>query len=216
MFTQRLTAHRVSIADLIKGRYVAREGASDYLLTQSGLKVSRVNLLGLVMQKFISDDRRYGFLVIDDSSETIRIRCFEPEIELIKKFEVGDLICVIGRVRKFEEEIYIFPEIVRKVEDPNWWIVRKLEIARLRTLGKRLAELRKEKGLEVAEEMVEEEPKQRVLQLIRELDKGEGVELDLIDQKLGIGRGACQGLLAELLAGGEIYEPKPGRYRVAE
>jgi len=38
---------------------------------------------------------------------------------------VGDLVLVVGRVRKYEDEIYISPEIVKKV-NPNWELVHKL------------------------------------------------------------------------------------------
>ncbi len=128
MERKRLTAIKTEIKPLVEGNYVKGEGfESNYVLTPSGLKVSRARLMGTVMTKFVNDDKTYGFIVIDDETETIRAKIFKS-MSIIESIEQGDLVDVTGKVREYEGELYVMPEIIKKVDNPNFLILRKADL----------------------------------------------------------------------------------------
>lgn len=128
MERKRLTAVKTNLKQLVEGKYVKGEGfESNYVLTPSGLKVSRARIMGTVMTKFVNDEGTYGFVVLDDETETIRAKVFKS-LKLIEKIGPGDLVDVIGKVREYDDELYVMPEIIRKVEDPNFFLLRKAEL----------------------------------------------------------------------------------------
>lgn len=212
MFTSRHTARKVFISDVINGKFESNESGS-FLITNSGMKVFRIRLIGTIMQKFISDDENYAFIVIDDGTETIRVRAFD-NIDLFKELEVGDIVDVFGRPRVYNEEIYVMPEIIRKIEDPNFEIMRKLEILSAPKIEEEKVEEEVEE--EIVEEVVDEEPKRKVFEIIKKLDKGEGVELKKIIEESKLDRPTVINALRELMNDGDIFEPRTERFKVLE
>jgi len=201
----------MEIKDLVNGDYT-----NDGFLKYGELNVARVRVMGTVVAKFVSEDRNYGFLVLDDSTETIRIRGFDDNLGLVKKAEVGDLIDVIGRLRIYNDEIYIIPEIITKINDPNWWILRKLEIMKQKKILGETGETKEEK---VEEKLPEgqtmlESPKEKILRLLKQLDKGEGVELETLIKESYLNRDVVENILNDLLNDGEIFEPRPGKLKL--
>lgn len=125
----RSTAHKVKIEDLIHGEYNhTPEGEPNNLVTPWNQELLRVNIIGTVIDKFVRDDGEYGTLTLDDGSETIRAKAWGDDVDEMDEYEVGDLVNVIGKVREYEEEIHVVPEIIRELEDPNWEMLRELEI----------------------------------------------------------------------------------------
>lgn len=120
---ERWNAYKISLKDITRGKY-----DEDGYLSLNEKKVRRVNVIGDVVNKFISEDEDYGFLVLDDGTETLRVKSFEETLPSIENVGEGDLCKVIGRIRKYEEEVYIVPEIVRKIENINKMVLRKLEL----------------------------------------------------------------------------------------
>jgi RPA family protein len=172
-------------------------------------RVSRARVMGTVVSKFVSDDRKYGALTIDDGSGAIHCRAFRESVELLLRVKVGDLVDVIGRVKEYDGERYLNLETLWVVGNPNWEIVRRLELLKRRAPARRV-EVEK-----VAEEPEgrEEDPKLFVLNLIESMDEGEGVKyLDLLRES-GLDEERLEDLLNELMREGEIYEPKIGRFR---
>ncbi|MFP4045557.1 MAG: OB-fold nucleic acid binding domain-containing protein [Candidatus Aenigmatarchaeota archaeon] len=127
---KRLTAKKALIEDLISGDYYTQEGfKSNYLITNRGEKISRASVVGTVMNKFINDDESYGFIVLDDETETIRAKFFQ-DLSKMEDVEEGQLVEVIGKVREYEGEIYLnTPELIRQLEDPNFLTLRLVELA---------------------------------------------------------------------------------------
>ncbi|MCD6221588.1 hypothetical protein J7K25_05475, partial [bacterium] len=94
-----------------------------------------------VIDKFVSEDGNYATLTLDDTTDTISCKIFMNsnfsdnisrqnliDLETLENIEKGDLIDVIGKIREYNEERYIQPEIIVKIEDPNFEVLRKLEI----------------------------------------------------------------------------------------
>ncbi|UCG95432.1 MAG: hypothetical protein JSV92_00045 [archaeon] len=170
MEQKRLTAIKTSIKPIIEGKYVKGEGfESNYVLTPTGLKISRARILGTVMTKFVNDDRTYGFVVIDDQTETIRAKIFK-NLKLIENINQGDLVDAIGKVREYDGELYVMPEVIRKIDNPNFIILRKAEL------------LEQSKTLENVREKIQGFKKQTSdLEEIKKLAQAEGIEPEITE-----------------------------------
>ena len=94
----RQIAQKVWINELTTGNYNVSESLEpNYILTQTNKKVSRVNIIAIVISKYINDNETYASLTIDDSSSKITIKTFKDDIHLIKNIEVGDILLIIGK-----------------------------------------------------------------------------------------------------------------------
>ena len=171
-------------------------------------KIARVNIVGTIVSKFISQDGKFGSLTIDDGTDTIRIRVFE-DLSMIENFEVGDIVRVIGRIRKYEDEIYIIPEIIRKV-DEKFEIMQKLEAIKQRSI------ITKPKEEIVFEEVITETPKEDILNKIKQMDKGEGVKIEELAKALNVDEEILSETLNEMINDGDIYTPKAGWVKILE
>lgn len=127
---KRLTAKKALIEDLKSGDYFTQEGfKSNYIITKRGEKISRANVIGTVMNTFVNDDESYGFIVLDDETETIRAKFFQ-DLSRMDEVEEGQLVKVVGKVREYEGEIYLnTPELIQELEDPNFLTLRLAEMA---------------------------------------------------------------------------------------
>lgn len=166
---KRLTAKKASASEVTRGKFFKKPGfESNYVLTNLGRKLSRVRVLGLVVDRFVENESTYSAITIDDTSDTIRCKFFGGT-KIFDGIADGDLVDVVGKVREYNGEIYIAPEIVTKITDPNFETLRMLEIAsmvkkqkekimKIRELKKKTADLKElkilAKGL-VSEEDVE-------------------------------------------------------------
>lgn len=230
---KRLSAKKVRILDLVSGNFFPGDREKmkpSFLITPFGEKVSRVNVLATVVEKFMSESENYGALILDDGTETIRAKFFREKVNLIKNISLGDLVIVIGKIKEYFGEIYINGEIVRKV-DINYENYRKLEI--LENLIKRVKiikdirsfseiasekELKKyakekyglsEESLKVIVERRKIDYKPKILKIIESLDEGEGVEVAKLLETIKLPQSIIERAISELLEEGHIYEPKP-------
>jgi len=238
----RLTARKVRIKDLIEGKYIPseKEGMKPaYLITPFGEKVSRVNLLGNITEKFESEDGNYTSITLEDGTGSIRVKGFGEKAEELRNFEVGDLVIVIGKIREYLGEIYVNLEIVRKIDDPNYENLRRLEILKKLSKRKKIIEeikqlsrqmlkeelknfVRKKYGMEeevietILENLsveVEEDYKEKILKLIENLDERDGVDACKIIEICKLPENLIEKAIDELLENGEIFEPLPGKFK---
>ncbi len=137
----RLVAFKVPIGDLINGRYVEVEGKwePNYLVTPMGQKVSRVRVMGRILAKFTNEEGSYGSMTVDDTTGAIRLKAFRTELRLFKDPQLGDLVDCVCKIRKYLDEVYLTPETVVILDNPNWELLRRLELAHER---KKLHELK--------------------------------------------------------------------------
>lgn len=206
---KRQVAYKVGVKSLLEGSYIRNEGEwePNYVLA-GDKKISRANILGVLVLKS-GDDERFQTIVIDDGSEKISIRSFE-ETSKLNEFNIGDIVRVIGRIREFGSERYIVPEILKKIEDADWIKVRRAELG---------LEERNKKETEAKEEVVQtdeavELPSEKIFKLIREMDSGNGADAEEVVSKSD-GRDT-EKIIAHMLEEGEIFEVKPGKLKVLE
>lgn len=210
---RRQVAYKVRIADILDNRYVKEEGWLPNYVAVGKKKVSRANLLGVIVSKDMQEEDVVSQnFTLDDGTGRIALRFFEAAADL----DVGDMVTVIGRPREFGAERYVVPEVIKKVKDPRWVEFRKLEIASEKGLAPEQEHLQAPEALSVeTEEFVDDSsPLSDIIRIIKELDGGAGVDFDEISAKSG--KQNAEGIVNKLLEQGDIFEVKPGRYKVLE
>ena len=207
---KRQTACKIRIKDILNSRYIKNEGFNPNYLEINSQEVSRVNIIGVVVDK--PDINNYKAIEIDDGTGKIFARFFEDNTSL-NSINVGDVVLVIGRPREFSSEKYILIEAIKKI-DMAWAKVRKLE---LKDEGAEeyvpaTANKISDSGL-IEENIVDDGPANKVIKLIKELDKGEGVAVeDILPRNIN----DADKIIDMLLKEGEIFEIRPGRLKVLE
>ena len=178
--------------------------------------------MATVVSRYVSDDNTFGALTLDDTSGTIAARAFSEDVGIVMNIKPGDIVDIIGRPREYKDEKYIGLESVQVVGDPNWELVRRLELLLSGSDTQPLVEdyeapdepvatVEEEK---VEEEKVEEEdPKLVILNLIEGMDDGDGVGYRDLVSKSKLAEDALEDVLGGLMGDGEIYEPKIGRFK---
>jgi len=198
---KRETAVICMINDLLRGRFIRTEGwAPSYFSTDLGA-ISRVNLVGVVVSK----EPARG-IIIDDGSGRILLRSFETTTFL--DVNLGDLVIIIGRPRVYNEEKYVLPEIIKKI-NPKWGAYRRLQLELLRK------KLKKRK--EPTPMMVEDDVKpinyfQKILEFIKDLDMGGGADIEEVKKRCGAPD--AEERIQKLIEEGEIFEVRPGKLKI--
>ncbi len=225
----RQTAYKVWIKDIVNSELIKQGGEWDpSCIEVNGEKVSRVNIIAVNIFKYKSEDGNYCSITLDDGSDTIRLKAWKEDSGLLENLNVGDIVLVVGRVKEYNDEKYILPEIVKVVKNPNWELVRKLEL--FKNYGSPNQELEKKDVKEeiqtsneqqVEEEVIEDNQstngvRQKILNGIEKLDVEEGVDKESLLKTLGIEQEKTNTAILELLKEGEIYELKPGKLKITK
>lgn len=207
---KRQTAIKLTIKDCLERKYYIQEGWNpNYILLNDMRKASRINLIGVIVAEIPEESTSKTF-VIEDGTGKINLRFFEKEQS--NNLSVGDVTLVIGRIREYNGERFILPEIIRKIENSDWIQVRKKEIGEAQTIEKvQVIQSRKE---EIISEVIEEESNtDKALNTIREYDSGMGADIQQVIEKIGnLGEVTVNGLLSE----GSVFEVSPGKIKVLE
>ena len=202
---QRQTAKKVTIADLMNGKWVKKEGMEpSYVVTPRGDAVSRARVLATVVSKFLAEDGNFGSLTLDDGSDTLRIKTFKT-VKPVEGFEPGMLVEVIGKVREYNEEIYIIPEIVNELADPNYELLRKLELAAQKTqpAPAETQTPQKQDGKEAL--------RKEILKVIGAVP--DGISFTELMEKIKADENSIEAVVDDILAEGICYEPTPGKIK---
>ncbi len=180
---QRLTAHKLRIRDIKDARFIeSTERFEPSLIeTPTGIRAGRVRIMGTVVKRFVSNEGKpFAFITVDDATDTIRVKIWQ-DVAIFDGVEEGDIVDVIGKARKYEDEIYIAPEVVRRVEDPNEETLRRLEVLEfLANRGKKTLErgaetvFKEEESVEIV--MEEDDTTETESPVMEELDGSEEEE----------------------------------------
>ncbi|MFQ5647794.1 MAG: OB-fold nucleic acid binding domain-containing protein [Candidatus Aenigmatarchaeota archaeon] len=202
---KRQTAKKVRILELMSGQWVKKEGMEpSYVQMASGEQVARARVLGTVVNVFLAEDGMFASATLDDGTDTIRAKTFKTAKPL-DSLKVGDIVDAIGKVREWNEEVYIIPETVTPVQDPNLELLRRAELLKR---GKAKAEGEKP-AAEAASD--KEELRKKVLALIESAK--EGMAYSEVLEKTKIPEEKLEPIINELLGEGVCYEPSPGKVR---
>lgn len=215
--TRREIAYKIRICDLKKSLYCKQEGWLPNYVQFKDKKVSRVNIIGTVILS--SNSPQQNVLVIDDGTDQIETRTFENDADM-SKFNVGDIINLIGRVREFSNEKYIAAEIIKKVDNARLLELRKKEILLDNLAHDAAYDQEPDKPDKSAESQDSDtESKifgayEKLIHEIRSLDDGSGASIQdaLVNSNLING----EELIMELLQRGDIFEISPGKVKILE
>ena len=212
---QRDTAIKVRIKDITAGEL--KRGANDWdsvLVTPFNEEAGRVRVLATVVRKHVREDGKYAVLTLDDATETITLRAFDTDVAMLDVLVEGDTVDAIGGVREYSDELYIATESVTLVKDPNWELVRKLELAiKIKALGGEAQAQEETPVEEVKEDGESVDVKIKVKDVIEKLDTGDGAKYIGIIDETGLGDEKLEAILGELMEAGEVYEPKIGKFK---
>lgn len=233
---KRQTAYIVSLADILALPFVKseKEFEPNYLLTIDNLKLSRVNIVGVVVDK--EENNASSQITFEDGTGTIILRGFEKD-NLLKDVMIGDVLLIIGKPREFNRQKYLVPEIVKKITNNKWVEYRKIELAQSKkvfsstaisttpplssqTRAKETPPLNEE--LEIVEEEIIDDHKNEeknspyytILSTIRTLDQGQGADIDLVVAQAAIQN--AETIIKRLVEEGELFEIKPGKLKILE
>jgi len=195
-------AYKVKAEDLLFGKVEVSEESGLSLITPWGIKIKRARLLGTVVDKYVKTDGTYGVINVDDGSGVIRVKVWREDLKMIENIKEGDIVDVIGRIKERDGEVYITPDVIIKVTDPNFEILRELEILEERW---RLLKSGKKPNEEIS-------LKERIVEVLRREKKRMGVEE--ISKLLEAPMDEIERLLRELLAEGKIVESEVGKFEV--
>ena len=219
----RNTSYKVWISDLISGNFIKGSGQFDsgYIEIKEN-KISRVNLVGGIVDKSIGEN--YVSVNLDDGSGILKLKVWNEGTSLFLGVNVGDLVLVVGKVRDYNNSIYVTPEIVRKLDNSLWLKIRKLELVKsygepTRVESEVKSELtyeqnEEESAVKVTEEKVNSNGNSRelLISLIESLDSGDGADVTEVLRRSGMGE--ARTLVDDLIRNGEIFELHKDKLRV--
>ena len=202
---KRKTAYKIRIKDLFSGKYVKEEGewAPTYVLFKDK-KVSRVNVIANVIDKYENEEKSYGTIDLDDGTGVIKGKLWREDIKLIEDISIGDLVLVVAKVKEMNDDRHLMLELIKVLENSSWAEVRKLELNKLWGV----------EVIKVEKEIVDQptvNSRQKVLSLI---EKFEEINEEEIINKLDLNKEEIFKIINELIKEGEIYRPTPGCLRV--
>ena len=215
---KRNIAYKLRIGDVLRGVPMMDEGKFLFLelgsqldstpldknqtgqvhQTGQGKKVVRINILANCVDKYIQEgEKQFGSLTVDDASGQLKLKVFGEDVEMFKEIMQGDTLQIIGNMREWNGELYIIPEVAKKV-DARWLLVRKLEIQNSR------------KDIPVDESSA---LKNSIMQKIKDAETDGGIDIDKIIMDIEASPDLINGDIKKLLEEGLVYEPRPGRLR---
>lgn len=226
-FQPRNTAVKCRISDLGTGRFVKGEGFESSFIDSIRGPISRVNIIAVIIS--INEDS----ITIDDGSERIRLVGFDNNY-LFQNKEIGDIVMVIGKPRMYNNGLYIYPEIIKKV-DKKWVDFRKKELEafadeKIESLNfskdKKIENIEDKKHFEksdqeLAKNKFEENKSQtapssyeEIIDIVKRLDKGNGADITDITKESDDTN--IEEKIQKLINTGELFEIRRGRIKVLE
>ncbi|QQG39204.1 MAG: hypothetical protein HYS32_01985 [Candidatus Woesearchaeota archaeon] len=222
--TFRQVAYKVWISDLLSNEYVIQQGEWEpNYVAVNGKKVSRTNIVAMVIDKQDSD--MVSSIDLDDGSGVITARCFKENTKILKNIQIGDLVLLIGRPRKNNNnEMFLAAEIARKLESPLWAKVRKLELEKeghnikpvqvIETTSRQKTST-DEDSIVVEEIKIkssdEDSGRLKIINLIKDLDQGSGASQSEIIEKSNMSEAEVEKIIHSILESGDAYNPRPNR-----
>ena len=218
MTYERQLAHKVWIADLFAGVYVASTGEFEpNYLAIDDVKIARVNVIGTVVEKFVGELGSYVTVTLDDGTWSIQLRAFKDDVRLLESVSIGDVVLAIAKPRTYQEELYLLPEIVKKIANPNWELLRKVELLNVRGRPKQAqraaAEVVQGEQIQVVAEKRDQGLRNKALEIIAQHSEF-GISMDVLAERLDKNLVDAEGIVDGLVREGLVYQDRPGWYKI--
>lgn len=246
---ERFIAVKINLLDLQESIYISAEDFSNYILSKNNQKIVRINNISTIIKK--ENKGNITNFILDDGSAQMTARFFENDPNL-PKINVGDIILIIGKLRIYNQEKYISPEIFKRM-DPFWLKARYLELNNpslhqkesfskksnyltteetkkeqakkedflsqnklLNENKKKKKDLKKSIGTEGTESVLSLEknslPFEKIMNLIKDLDLGEGALIEEVLEKSLFNN--TEEIIEKMLERGDIFQNQPGKIKL--
>lgn len=201
----RHCAQKVWIAEILNGKFIQGDDQTPAHVFSNNKNLLRVNILGAIVAKTKEgQNNEIQTIELEDGTAKISARTFDSK-EI--KAEIGDCVFLIGKIRAYNNQIYIAAEIIKKIEQIEWIQLRKKE----------LPAPKEEQKPEVTQELPKQEQENtaaKILELIRKKDPGNGADYDEIIQQSKIVD--AEKIIQTLIQKGEIFHVAPSKIKVLE
>jgi len=195
---QRATAYKLRIGDILSGKHILEEERFNFL-ELGDKQVIRVNIIANIIEKYEGEsEKKYLSFTIDDASGQIRVKIFGDDVSRFSNIEQGNTVMVIGKLRYFNNELYILPEIIKE-QDPRYLLVRKLELEK-----EMPKEIKKEEILAT---------KDQIIEMIKKAEQEGGIDTDKLIMEIKANPDIINQEITKLIEEGLVYEPRPGKIR---
>jgi hypothetical protein len=215
---KRGSGNLIRIDTINQGKII--EGPAGKFFSLDNKAVLRVRLFGIVANVYINEERTFGSLTIDDGSDTIRLKLWKGKLEdkdgivrndldMIENITKGMIIDVLGKVKEYDNEIYIVPEGIFKQDTISWEIHRRSKL-----FEQDIDEVGMMEG-DITESNVDEmygNKDQLELVFNSFFDSQEDNTIPLISQRTGIDESDLKDIIIKLQTEGRVLNPKPGYY----
>jgi len=195
---KRATAYKLRIGDILAGKQIL-DGDRFKFLELGNRQVIRVNIVANIIDKYESEgETKYLSFTIDDASGQIRVKIFGEDVEKFKEISQGNTVMIIGKLRYFNNELYILPEIIKQ-QDPRYLLVRKLELEKEKPKQQDKQEIRAVKD--------------QIIEMIKKAESEGGIDTDKLIMEIKASPDIINQEIQKLLEEGLAYEPRPGKIR---
>lgn len=219
---KRQVAYKVAISEILSGTFVEQEGWNpNYVLLDDGRRLSRVNIMAVVVSR--SDDAEISMrsMQVDDGSARIDLRFFEDRAT-VSDAAVGQPVNIIGRVRKYSGQLFINPEIIKPISNTKFIELRRKELMLRRTAAPQASSIQQPVPALIHEEALQEEviasdvksPRQQVVEFIKQNDAGSGVDITAIMDAVKADN--LDSVIQAMKQSGDIFEIRPGWLKVLD
>ena len=165
-----------------------------------------INLIAIILNK-----EKLGTItnfLLDDGSGKIIFRSFE-EKTVLNNLAVGQVVLIIGKIRIYNQEKYISPEII-KVVGPLWLKARSLELKNI--VKSKPPLIKSEQTIKIKKEDQKPLPTQKLIQIIQKLDGGEGVLIEKLIKESPLKE--TEQIIEKMIKNGDIFQNLPGKVKV--
>jgi DNA polymerase III alpha subunit len=195
---KRNVAYKLKIGSVLTGKPVLDADKFKFLELDEK-QIVRVNLIANVIEKYTQEgEKKFGSLTLDDGTGQIKIKAFGEEVDKFSQFVQGDTILSVGLLRSWNNEVYLNPEIMKKIS-PEYLLVRKLEIE------SSLPKTHDKSQLLAL--------KDKIITMIKDGEKNNGVDIEKLILDLHESPEIINQEIKKLLEEGMAYEPRPGKLR---
>jgi len=210
---KRETAYKLRIGEILNGTPIiedvkGEEGTPNKekfrFLEVAEKQIIRVNLIANIIDKFSSEgEKKFATMTIDDGTGQIRLKLFGEDVLKFENLNQGDTIITIGLLRSYNNEVYISPEIIKKI-DSRYLLIRKLEVEKNQ----------KTQQTNSSENTPVGSLREEIIKTLQSSEDSGGIETEQIILKIkSSDPSAINSEIIKLLEDGIIFEPRPGRVR---
>lgn len=227
---ERQTAYLTTIGTLLHGNFIKGEAHMQphFLRTASGKELNRIHIIAVLVG---FGDSTGSEATIDDGTGKITARSFDHPT-LFSNYHLGDIVRIIGKVRAFNEQQYLIPEIVKKITNKQFITLHKQMLRFIEKYEKDSPLLQNVSVTEIssvieesitdssldqipvdADDTAPPSPFDEIILRIKQLDTGDGAAIEQIIEQTSP---ESERLIQNLLETGNIFEIRPGRIKLLD